>query len=294
MFVTKHNLGYLKVWLIIITLQLFYASGHGKKNRMFYILLWPSANRAPFNILEMGKDAFFNRQCPYQNCFLTNETEHFVNITSFDVIVFNAQNIQGQPKSKLTLPNQRSSKQLYVFFSIEPAEVYPLTTDFDGYFNLTWTYRFDSNATMTYLGLKTKYSDQSIGPKKDMHWRDINKLKPLKKQIKKKLRRKKTAAAWFVSNCIAPKNNRRLFADSLKLELANYGHEIDIYGECGRFECVKYVDDCDSLIQSDYYFYLAFENSFCEDYVSEKVLHGLQNFAIPVVYGGAKYERYFY
>lgn len=275
-----------------IMVQLLNVRGDKKIQNMLYILLWPSANRDPFNVLEMGKDVFFNRQCAFQNCFLINETEYLANVTNYDVIVFNGQNLQGLPKSELTLPTQRSSNQLYVFFSIEPAGVYPLSADFDGYFNLTWTYKFDSNATMTYLTIMDK-SGISIGPRKEAHWMDIKKMKPINKQIKKKLRHKKSAAAWFVSNCINPKNNRQLFFDSLKLELAAYGHRVDVYGACGDFECIKYMDDCGKVIQKEYYFYLALENSFCEDYVSEKVLHGLQNFAIPIVYGGANYERYF-
>lgn len=51
-------------------------------------------------------------------------------------------------------------------------------------------------------------------------------------------------------------------------------------------------EHCYALIESDYYFYLAFENSFCEDYVTEKILTATQHYAVPVVYGGANYSRY--
>lgn len=40
----------------------------------------------------------------------------------------------------------------------------------------------------------------------------------------------------------------------------------------------------------DYYFYFSIENSFSEDYVTEKLLHALKHYAIPVVYGGANLQ----
>nr|XP_037877562.1 alpha-(1,3)-fucosyltransferase C-like [Bombyx mori] len=46
------------------------------------------------------------------------------------------------------------------------------------------------------------------------------------------------------------------------------------------------------MIREKYYFYLSFENSFGEDYVTEKLLHALEFDAVPVVYGGANYTRF--
>lgn len=41
---------------------------------------------------------------------------------------------------------------------------------------------------------------------------------------------------------------------------------------CGNKMCPKYegMDECLSVIESDYYFHLSFENTYGEDYVSEK------------------------
>ncbi|KAJ2937861.1 hypothetical protein O0L34_g18682 [Tuta absoluta] len=46
------------------------------------------------------------------------------------------------------------------------------------------------------------------------------------------------------------------------------------------------------MIKNNYYFYLSFENSFCDDYVTEKLLNAVQNYAVPIVYGGANYSRF--
>ena len=42
----------------------------------------------------------------------------------------------------------------------------------------------------------------------------------------------------------------------------------------------------------DYYFYLAFENSLCKDYVTEKFYDALTQDIVPVVFGGADYAHF--
>lgn len=282
----------LQIIAMILVLVFFYVIGNDKEKDVIYILLWTSIDREPFTLFEgRAKEIFFNRQCAYQNCFFTNDTSHFADVTFYDVIIFDIVNIQGG-KSENTMPSQRSNKQLYIFFSIEPPDIYPLSTDFNEYFNYTWTYRFDSNLTFSYIRVTTN-KDVVIGPGKNIHWMDIDNMKPTSKYVKRKLRHKTIAAAWFVSNCFQAKSNRLDFGENLKAELAKLGRQLDIYGDCGDLKCLKLKDECNALIEFDYYFYLAFENSFCEDYVSEKVLLALEHFAIPVVYGGANYTRYF-
>ena len=44
------------------------------------------------------------------------------------------------------------------------------------------------------------------------------------------------------------------------------------------------------MLERDYKFYLAFENSLCRDYVTEKFFNALLFSTVPIVYGGADYE----
>lgn len=46
------------------------------------------------------------------------------------------------------------------------------------------------------------------------------------------------------------------------------------------------------MLDTEYKFYLAFENSLCVDYVTEKLYGALQRGIVPVVFGGANYTRF--
>lgn len=68
--------------------------------------------------------------------------------------------------------------------------------------------------------------------------------------------------------------------------------QVDIFGNCGRLACPKNDSRrCISLLEKDYFFYLAMENSFDRDYVTEKFSKSLMNGVVPIVFGGADYNR---
>lgn len=60
---------------------------------------------------------------------------------------------------------------------------------------------------------------------------------------------------------------------------------MDIWGDCGkRAKCPKFHNDaCKSEIERTYFFFFAFENSICKDYVTEKLWSRLSHNIIPVV-----------
>lgn len=281
--------------ITIIIVYMFYVNepknfvnGHKKEDGLIYILEWTDSRLEPFRFMAMGQRAFVFRECAYQNCFVTDDIEYFDDITDFDVLLMNVKCLN----ETFNFPHKRKRRQKYVFVALESSANFPLGNKFNNVFNLTWTYKLDSDARLGYIIVRDRYGEK-IGPKKDMHWLDINKMKPIGKYIKRKLRNKNTAAAWFVSNCNAT-NNRSNYIDKLSTELSLLELSIDIYGDCGNYNCTRddMVQQCFAKIETDFYFYLAFENSFCEDYVTEKILNALEHFSVPVVYGGGNYTRY--
>lgn len=278
----------LKIILtLIMTNTLNVEADHEKIPGFIYILLWTPRDMIPFGAGAPRRKSFTRMNCQFQNCYITGDLGYFEDVTDYDVILFNSIDV----KVGMDLPELRSDNQLYLFVSIESASYYEISGDFNWFFNYTWTYKLNSDITYPYFIARDKKRGKVVAPKTEVHWMNTTQMKPTSESVKNKLKTKKTAAAWFASNCVT--NNKRLdFVRNLRDVLVNYGLDVDIYGACGHFYCPKdRKDDCYALLERDYYFYLAFENSISEDYVTEKLFTSLEHFAVPVVYGGANYTR---
>ncbi len=125
----------------------------------------------------------------------------------------------------------------------------------------------------------------------------IESLQPYLKEIKPKiLNRNIVYIAWFVSNCYTH-SRREDYVNKLR---SQKGIHIDIYGYCKSIyhshiipiQCERGTLNCMEKILSNYRFYLSFENSKCDTYITEKYwIQGLNKQAIPIVLG-AKKEQY--
>ena len=92
--------------------------------------------------------------------------------------------------------------------------------------------------------------------------------------------------AWIVSNCNS-NSDRERYVNKLR----NYV-QVDIYGNCGDRLCSgngSNPQTCAEEIEQNYMFYLSFENSFCNHYVTEKLWFWLTKDIVPVVMGQAEY-----
>ena len=67
--------------------------------------------------------------------------------------------------------------------------------------------------------------------------------------------------------------------------LQNY-ISVDVFGKCGPLKCEDGMD-CFVNLAKSYKFYLAFENSLCSEYVTEKFWRTLR---LPLLPGSSKFQ----
>ncbi|EFX83647.1 hypothetical protein DAPPUDRAFT_23160, partial [Daphnia pulex] len=230
------------------------------------ILFWNGPRRSEMTIFGTGHDAFVQQECPISDCEIVNSPHQYPYrpLSSFDAVIFNFNDEFWLTKR----PHfQRQPHQRFIFFTIEPPPSNePMNvTGYTNYFNWTMTYRLDSDVPFPYGRIRPKRSEDNLVSKKT-----------------KKI-------AWFVSKCWTQSRRENFFR-----QLFEFYPSIDVYGECGikGLDCQPWKSlDCDKII-GDYKFYIAAENSFCPDYVTEKFYRALQVGAVPIVYGGSDYSAY--
>lgn len=249
-----------------------------------YILKWTDAfvhYMTPLN--RNQQKVFLDYNCTFHNCYLTTDRRLLSDIRHFDAILFDVENNWDFH------PHTRSPYQRFIFIGTESSENHPLCyKNWDNYYNLTWTYKLDSDIRWSYITILDK-NGTFVGPKINMSW--INPMEPTPDNVREIIKGKNKTAAWFVSHC-KTQSRREEYADQLQKALSKYGWEIDIFGWCGKLRCPKdRLSDCLDIVEQDYYFYLSFENSFSEDYVTEKLLYALHHYTVPIVFGGANYSR---
>ncbi|XP_063084849.1 3-galactosyl-N-acetylglucosaminide 4-alpha-L-fucosyltransferase FUT3-like [Cavia porcellus] len=180
-----------------------------------------------------------------------------------DAVIVHHRDISFKPKRQLP-PSPRPPGQRWVWFSLESPSHCRQLEALDGYFNLTMSYRRDSDIFTPYGWLEPRDA-QLPAP-------------PLNLTAKTKL------VAWVVSNW--KENSARVgYYNQLRLHLP-----VDVYGR-GHLPLPR-QDMQERLAR--YKFYLAFENSQHPDYITEKLWNNaLGAPAVPVVLGPsrANYER---
>ncbi|KAK4006377.1 hypothetical protein OUZ56_011530 [Daphnia magna] len=206
--------------------------------------------------------------------------------------------------SILDFPTKRNSRQRFVFFQLETPTRYNLPNILDdyhvghGYFDWTMTYRWDSDIVYRgdygYIVEKSAITSSGIRSRqlKDWSYRigksqnsqiDRSKERKNSTSMANIVKRKTKLVAWFVSHCFT-----HIRREEYVYQLRQY-IPIDIFGACNNRDCPY---DCNEMLSNDYKFYLAFENSWCPDYVTEKFYRPLMHNTVPIVMGGADYNRF--
>lgn len=198
-----------------------------------------------------GNRRLVQDNCPVQNCDISGDRSL---APIADVILW---------QRYISVPfHRRPPNQVWALFFLESPYHTPGIGSFTSSklkLNWTATYRHDSVIVAPYY----KYTPYAPEMAAKMRAK-LSTLNFAKGKVKK--------VAWFVSNCGA-QNGRLQYAQ----ELSNH-IQVDIYGACGRFSCPRsHTNSCFRMLSRDYKFYLAFENSNCRDYITEKFfLNGLR------------------
>ncbi|KAK2152925.1 hypothetical protein LSH36_314g00001 [Paralvinella palmiformis] len=241
-----------------------------KKKDMKIILLWNTVFGDPtFGLGQLGTAVFDQTRCPH-TCYLTKDRSELSQADAVLVHTFNMASL----RHKSGIPPRTNSRQIFVFYIKEsPLKSYngffQVNFNFSGVFNLTFTY-LHSPMTDVYAplgGIKKKNRSSKFTP---ISFDDIKK--------------KTKMVAWFVSNCHPP-SARMQYAKHLSRYV-----DVDVFGKCGNLTCLKTNKTCTNYVSKTYMFYLAFENSFCRDYATEKVFRTLQGEMVPIVYGYVNYS----
>ncbi|XP_039307568.1 alpha-(1,3)-fucosyltransferase C isoform X2 [Solenopsis invicta] len=233
-----------------------------------------------------GKGDIF-RDCSFNKCKVFNDRD-YLNVEDYDAILFH-----GNEMSVFDVPRKRRTMQFYVYVNLEsPANRDILPKYRKSYFNLTMTYRLDSDIPWTYDIIENVKTGEFVAPSKNPDWSAFENdtsagdaVDEVPSAILDTVRGKSKPVTWFVSNCYA-KSGRMEYVQELSKHIG-----VDIYGKCGKFSCEKNRNCLNDVVEADYFFYLSFENSFCDDYVTEKLMNPLRYNVVPVVYGGANYSQ---
>ena len=116
----------------------------------------------------MGKGDIFH-DCPVNDCYATHDRS-YANLTDFDAVLFH-----GNELELTDLPTSRSPRQWYVFVNLESPANRPLTSYFyEDFFNVTMTYRLDSDIVWTYGVVKDSHTGEIVAPSRNANWDAFN------------------------------------------------------------------------------------------------------------------------
>ncbi|KAK4474760.1 hypothetical protein MN116_001883 [Schistosoma mekongi] len=253
-FVILSMTGHSKLYSNFTDFRNHFISGHIllNKNKKYEIIIYGHM------LVTLNRDL---TNCPVNNCIIHSDARRWI---SGDLILIT---------DRLFPPGKRPVSQAWVAHEYESAFHTRFSNEINDKINFTAIYRFDSTIRTPYgmytpFERRTNNSDRTLAPRR----------------LENMANGKNRSVAWIVSNC-NPRSPRKAYADELAKHIT-----VDVYGRCGQMTCSG--SDCFNMIRKYYKFYLSFENSLCQDYITEKFFfNALMNNAIPIVMG-ASIEEY--
>ena len=241
--------------------------------------LWSKSVQGGDNVSKLSKSTYlitwfkrpeivnYNRktvqvlECEFNNCYVTDDTSQ---VNNSDVLLFYHNVMPRNPPEGLSLTPK------WVFVTYEA----PHNTH-RGWLNSKWKNKFDW--TMTYRSTSEIFSPYGL---------IVATEKIPIKNYSEIFRKKTKDVLWIVSHC-STESKREKYVRQMKKII-----QVDIFGSCGKkIDC---RERCRRQYSKNYKFYLAFENSLCDDYMTEKVFdlytEGVD--MLPVIRGAPNSKLY--
>ncbi len=231
------------------------------------ILLYTTLNLEPYwhGAEESNLKNHFER-CPAKHCLITYDRGR---LSKASAVLFHGQDMASDeaysPSSLSEL--QRNAKQYWVWVNQESPANIRVNKNYNNIFNWTATYHRKSDIFLPYFFYRRAQRDRNSN----------------NRQLQHLLKGKTKLVAWMVSDCGGLRQD-------YVLELQKHV-DVTVYGACSKNykqqggHCIKHTKECKKEIRR-YKFYLAFENSICEDYITEKYWeNALMNNVVPIVMG---------
>ena len=242
---------------------------HNKAKRHPIILLYTSWNVEQYwsNLYpEKLQSHLTDVKCPIKDCKISYDKDI---LPEASAVLFHGQDLGSvemySPESLAEL--KRPANQVWIWVNQESPSNLQNARAYNGLFNWTATYHRRSDIFLPYGHYAARKSIRNYA---------------FHNKIRKIIRSKKGLVAWAVSDC----NGVR---EKYVLKLQEYVN-VTVFGKCktkfkNQDTCFSGTQECAKKL-SEFKFYLAFENSFCEDYVTEKYWNNaLEHDSVPIVFG---------
>ena len=229
-------------------------------SQFFRIFYWTkyTSSKSTNNWFGLGTSPF--EKCEYKNCLTTNDLADYNSSDAVLFYIFRAR----------SLPSYKFSWQKWILRTDESPANSKTFAPYNGLFNATWTYHSKSDIFSHMYAAKSSPIPESQA----------------KSPAKTMVLQRKRGIAWLVGHCYT-NGARHLLVKALQKYIP-----VDVYGRCGQLRCGPETLDCERLFQAKYRFYLAFENSLCAEYATEKLWRALHHNLVPIVMGGSNYTSY--
>ena len=267
-------------------------SSAGLSNKHYKsILIWNTPKLIETAIFGFGHEPFVRHGCEISDCVIFNQSSSSSGTSTsalkeFDAIIMHMSTIWSSDLPE----HERPKYQRFIFFAQESpssmVQSLPDIISMRNYFNWTMTYRTNSDIPFLYGRIEPETTAPKTREETLRLMQNFN-----RHHIENYAANKTKLAAWMVGHCDTP-GLRELYVRQLAKWIP-----IDVYGRCGNLSCSRnnkhaYSDpECYRMLESKYKFYLSFENSICEEYVTEKFFEIMTRDIVPIVYGGADYNR---